>query len=105
MRDERDCERILGELGDGERHAVDRHRPLRDAVPQDFGWCLDEDAQALAFRLDRLDDADGVDMALDVVPAQLLAGPQRRLDVDPGLRREAAESRAADRLGNGMRST
>ena len=82
VRDERDRERVVGELGDGERHAVDGDRPLLDAVAQDVVGRLDEDAQSFALGLDRLDATDRVDVTLDVVPAELLACTQRRLDVD-----------------------
>ena len=43
-------------------------------------------------------------MALHVVPAERLAGAQRGLDVHGVSRREAAERRARERLGDGVRS-
>ena len=46
--------------------------------------------------------ADPVDVPLDVVAAERLAGPERRLDVDAGAGREAAERRARERLGHGV---
>ena len=54
----------------------------------------------LAFGLDAPDGADAVDVALDVVAAERLAGAQRRLEVDarPGSR--AAERGARERLGH-----
>ncbi len=44
VRDECDREGVVAELGDRERDPVDRDRALFDAVPQDSGRRLDEDA-------------------------------------------------------------
>ena len=50
----------------------------------------------------RADAADAVDVALDDMAAERLAGPQRRLDVDAVARPEAAERRARERLRDGV---
>src|SRR5262245_56968726 len=75
VRDERDREGVLEQLGDGQGDSVDRDRPLLDAEAEDLRRRFDNDAQALAFRLDGADAADRVDMALDDVPAQRLTRP------------------------------
>src|SRR5262249_4254369 len=49
---------------------------------------------------DEADPADGVDVALHDVSAELVADPERRLDVDRVARPEAGEGRARKRLGN-----
>ena len=78
VRDERDLERAASQRGDRERDAVDRDRALLDAVAEELGRRLDPDPDAVALRLDRRDPADAVDMPLDVVPAERLAGAERR---------------------------
>ena len=63
---------------------------------------LDEHAQPLPFLLDGPDAPDCVDVALDVVPAELLAGSDRRLDVDAYPPARGFRASCADRLGNGV---
>ena len=59
-----------------------RDRALLDAVAEQLRGRLDPHARAVALRLDRRDRADAVDVALDVVAAERIAGAQRRLEVD-----------------------
>ena len=59
-------------------------------------------ARAVALRLEPRDAADAVDVALDVVAAERLAGPERRLEVDLGAGLERAERRARERLRDGV---
>ena len=73
VRHEDDGERVLRELRDGERDAVHGDGALLDAEPEDLHRRLDEDAEALALGLDRLDAPDGVHVALDEVAAERLA--------------------------------
>ena len=91
----REC--VSRELGDRQRHAVHGDRALLDAVAQDLVGRLDEDAEALALGFDRLDAPHRVDVSLDVVPPELLARSNRRLDVHARRRARGAERRARDR--------
>ena len=74
--------------------------PFLDGVAKDLGRSVDPDAAAVAFVLDAADDSDTVDVPLDVVAAERLARPERRLDVDARAADEAAERGARERLGH-----
>src|SRR3954447_18386301 len=73
VRDQRDPEGILVELRDRERDALDRNRPLLDAVAEDLGPRLDDHPKALTLGLDRLNPPDAVDVPLHDVPAHRVA--------------------------------
>ena len=90
------------ERGDREARPVDGDRALLDDVAEELGRRVEPDAAAVALGLDAADGADAVDVPLDVVAAERLAGPERRLDVDARARREAAERGARERLGHGV---
>src|SRR3954447_14318862 len=100
VRDQRNRKPGAVEGSHGERDAVDADRALLDAVAQDVVGGVDPDAHALALGLHRADPPDGVDMTLDVVAAERLAGAQRRLDVYviPGA--QPSERRPLERLGD-----
>ena len=68
------------EGGDGEAHALDRDRALLDHVAEELGRRSTQ-RRALALVLAHA-RADAVDVALDVVAAERLAGAERRLEVD-----------------------
>ena len=84
------------ERGDGEARAVDGDRALLDHVAEDLVGRVDPDAPCRRPPAStRRTRADAVDVPLDVVPAERLAGPQRGLDVDASTRREAARATCA----------
>jgi hypothetical protein len=104
VRDERDLEGAVAERGDRERDAADRDRALLHAVAEELRRGRDSHSRALLLRLDRVDAADPVDVALYVVSAERLAGAGRGLEVHLVPFGQSAERRAADRLGNGSHS-
>src|SRR4051794_21093221 len=67
VRHQRDREAVLVEHGDGQGHAVDRHRALLDAVGEHGRGRVEPDTRAVAFCVDGADAADSVHVALDVV--------------------------------------
>ena len=83
------------ERGDREARAVDRDRALLDHVAEELGRRVDPDARPSPSRLDARTAPTAVDVALDVVAAERLAGPQRRLEVDARPGREARRARCA----------
>src|SRR4029453_18581598 len=78
VRDESDSEGLVGELGHGESDAVNRDRPLFDAVAQDLLWGFDGQPAVLL----RAHAAHAVHVALDVMAAERLAPLDRPLAVD-----------------------
>ena len=88
------------ERRDGEARPLDGDRALLDGVAEDLRRRVDPDAATVALVLDAADDADAVDVPLDVVAAERLARTERRLDVDARARGEAAERGARERLGH-----
>src|SRR5262245_40240555 len=91
---ERNCKPALVQVGDRERDAVDGDRALLDEVAEEVPGRVEPDPPALAFEVDRPNGPHPVDVTLDVVTAERLAGAQRRLEVHL----------AAERLGarNGL---
>src|SRR5256886_1140555 len=102
VRDERDLEAFVAERCDRQRDALDGDRALLDAVAEELGRRLHEQADAVAFGVRALHAPDAVDVALDVVAAERLAGPERRLDVHLGAGIERGEGAPPDRLGHGV---
>src|SRR2546423_3984354 len=102
VRDERDLDAPVVEGGDGQRDALDGDRALLDAVAEELGRRLDAQADAVALGVRPLPGPDAVHVALDVVAAERLAGPERRLDVHLGAGIERGESAPPDRLGHGV---
>ena len=74
----------VAELGDGEADAGQRHRALVDHVAGELGREADAKAPREAVLGDREHGGDAVDVALDDVAAEAVAGPHRQLEVDPG---------------------
>ena len=66
---------LVVEPGDREAHTVDGDRALLDGVAKHVRRRVDPDAAAVALVLDAADDADTVDVPLDVVAAERLARP------------------------------
>ena len=95
VRDQRDREAGVVERGDRQARPLDRDRALLDDVAEELGRSVEPDAAAVAFGLDAADGADAVDVALDVVAAERLAGAQRRLEVDARSRRRAGRATCA----------
>ena len=94
VRDQRDLEAVLV---DARRRSARRRRrrpTLLDAVAEQLAARLDPHAHAVALGLDRGDTADAVDVALDLVAAERIAGTQRGLEVD-ARRRTASRGRAS----------
>src|SRR5262249_46685438 len=98
VRNERDLEPVVGQRGHGEAHAGDRDRTLLHQEAAKRGGSADAHAGAVALRLAGDDLADAVDVALDDVAAERLAGAQRVLEVDAAARAEPAERGAGQRL-------
>ena len=82
VRDQRHLEARLVDRGDGERDAVHGDRSLLHAVAEQLGCRLDPDADAVRRRVDRGNRSGAVDVALHLVAAEWVSGPERRLDVD-----------------------
>ena len=89
------------EVGDGEARAVDGDRALLDHVAEELGRRVEPDARPVdVVGLDAAHRPDRVDVALDVVAAERLAGTQRGLDVDARPGRKTPERGARERLGH-----
>ena len=87
--------------GDRQRHAVDGDRALLDDVAQQLAGRAMRTTRAKPSSASRRDAADAVDVALDDVAAEPVAGAQRQLEVHLRPRRRAAPSDdAAQRLGH-----
>ena len=102
VRDQRDGEPVVVEGRDRQARALDGDGALLDHVPHQLGRRVDPDPPAVSLRLDGPDLADAVDVTLDVVAAERLAGPERGLDVDPRPRLEGLQRGARERLGDGV---
>src|SRR6185312_13239546 len=89
--DQGDLEPALAELGDGEADAGQRDRALVDHVAGELGREGDAEAAGEAVLAGREDRGDAVDVALDDVAAEPLAGPHRQLEVDARAGTEAAQ--------------
>ena len=98
LRDERDLERVVVDSRNGKGHALDRDRALLDDVAQQLGRRGDPDDPGEALLAHRVDLAGAVDVALDDVAAEPVAGAQRQLEVDRVARPERAERAAPQRL-------
>src|SRR2546423_2834870 len=81
VRNERDREADRVERRDRQRDSVDGDRALLHAVAQDVGRRVDPDPTSVALRLHRTHVADPVDVPLDVVATERLAGANRLLEV------------------------
>src|SRR5436190_14819157 len=81
VRHERDGETAVAELRDRQRDALDGDRALLGAVTDDLHRRVDPEPAAVAFGIDRPHAAHAVDVALNVVPAERVARPERRLEV------------------------
>ena len=88
--------------GDREGDAVDGERSLLDAVAQELRRDVERQPAAVALGLDRANAPDAVDVTLDVVAAERLAGAERGLEVDLGPLAEVSESRARERFRDGL---
>ena len=77
--------------GDREADAVEGDRAVLDHVAEQLVAERDRDPAGEAVLGDADDLADAVDVALDDVAAERVAGPQRRLEVDRRARLEVAE--------------
>src|SRR6266550_6912778 len=102
VRDQRELNGVVAERGDRQRDAIDGQRALLGAVAQKLLRDVEREAGAVALRLERANPADAVHVALDVVAAERLAGPERGLEVDLGAFGELAEGRAREGLGDGV---
>src|SRR5439155_21194356 len=102
VRDGRDADPALVERCDRERDAVDRERALLDAIAEDLGRNMEQEPCPVAVRLERADAPDAVDVALDVVAAERLAGSQRGLEVDLDALAELRKGCARERLRDSL---
>src|SRR5262245_2635936 len=76
VRDDGDGERVGAERGDGEAHAVDRHRPFLDDVAQHRRGRRDGDRdRTVGLGAPGLHPADPVDVALHEVTAEAVGEP------------------------------
>src|SRR4051812_15274418 len=98
LRDQRDREPVVADLGHGQRHAVDGDRPLLHDVAQQAGLGVDADDPREALLAHLAHDAETVDVALDDVTAEAVGGAQRQLQVDRRAGLDVPERRAAQRL-------
>src|SRR5688572_28618882 len=76
---------LTRDLVHGERDAVERYRSLGRDKGCERGICRDGQAGRIALRGNRLDPADAVDVAGDDGAAQLVADPERPLEIEPAL--------------------
>src|SRR5215207_3756875 len=81
--DQRDLEPLIVERSDGEADAANRDRAVLDQVALEPVGDGDAQPPRKAVLAHREQLADAVDVALDDVPAERLAGAQGRLEVDP----------------------
>src|ERR1700680_1042393 len=84
------------DLVDGKRDAVERDRALGRNESGELGWNLDGEAAAVAIGPGGEEAGEAVDVARHDVPAQLVAGLQRPLQIDalpalPGAKRGLAQ--------------
>ena len=68
---------------DGQRHAVERDRPLGAIIGAEIARDADADSGRIAFRADTDTSPTRIDMAGDDMAAELVAEPQRALEVEP----------------------
>ena len=74
--------RVSDNLVDRQRRAVQRYRTFRRDVAGKMLGRLEEKAAAVAIRRDADDLCETVDVAGDDMAAELVAGPQRPLEID-----------------------
>ena len=98
MGHERDRHSALVDGRNRERDSVDRERALLHAVAEELWRDVEPESGTVALRLDGPGPADAVDVTLDVVATEWLAGTERRLEVDLGSLGELPESGARERL-------
>src|SRR5436190_2218221 len=104
LRDQRDREPVLADLGDGERDAVDRDRALLHHVAQQRWVGVHGHHPREPLLPDLADDPQAVDVALHDVAAEPVGGAQRQLEVDLRPRLHLPERRAAQRLVHDVRA-
>ena len=88
--------------GDREGDAVDGGGTFGGEIAGDGGRRADGDAEGLAFRRDRDDLADAVDMAEDEVAAELVAEPEALFEIDAVAFGPAAEDGFRQGFGDGL---
>ena len=93
MRDDVDAETRAGHLVDGERGPVERDRALGRDIHGQMLRRLEREAPALAVGADVDEASEAVDMAGNDMAAELVAGTERALQVDPLAGRPGAERR------------
>src|SRR5690349_1999071 len=103
LRDQRDLEPVVSEPRHREADAVDGDRAVLDDVAAELGGQghLESAREPVLVRCDHV--AGAVDVTLDEVPAQWLAGLQRGLQVDRSTRLEVAEGGQRQRLVHDVR--
>ena len=90
---------VVAGLDHGQADAVDGDRALVDEVRREVARHRDRHDVPVLARVAAYDVPDGVDVALDQVPAETGAGRDRALEVDP----VAGSQRAEAGLGRGSR--